>query len=292
MNLINIAIKFYNHNIFDIVNYLPVALSQPGFDEYEHVINALSRVSQVELCVYIQQSYCLYSNTLLTQIFTNLIENNIKLFTTCYSQTFNHYEKILTSRVPEIPERGFESVAQIIGTFLSKQIRLNHSTTPEQQDTSQQIWMTIFMPLNLCMLSSSMKLIWVVLEKIFGYLQYIEFNQANYEQMLKLVFNEQPVDDNVQMEEFVTVYSRCFKRFVLPKVTISLIISIVQQAIDKLITSGNQQLAKADQTLSLDARKKNLKTDIIEPMSLAKKIAQYLSGIVVLYTYVIRQQCN
>ncbi|CAL6102266.1 Sec7_family protein [Hexamita inflata] len=281
-NIINISTEFYNRDIFGISDHTIMNGVYLPKTEMEFLTQALAQASSIELEMLILPAYCLNCSTLLNNLLVHLIENDQDQFENCYSATFNHYQEIFVSKIPQIPENGFAGAAQVIGTFLSRQMRSikTRDDAVKHVDNEQQIWLSIFSPLNLCLApDSSGNLLWIVLEKTHGYLQYIEFDNAQQDNLLKLVYDDRTIDSN-SYQEFCDVYFSCLKRCVLPRVTLQLTVKIINMAIDKLKQLGMSSLSK-DVSLNLSAKQQNVKMDMKGPMSLAKNIVSYLSYVVI-----------
>ena len=123
-NISIIGTIFYKYRIYEkIAQIMNCAVCMSSL-EIENLAAALSMASTIELKVLIVPAYCTYSSNLLKQMLIHLIDNDTKLFERCYSLTFNHYQEIFQSKIPKIPEIGFEIISEIICTFLSKQMRM------------------------------------------------------------------------------------------------------------------------------------------------------------------------
>lgn len=122
-NISIIGTMFYCYRIYENIEQIMRCAVSMSSVEIENIVQALSAASTIELRVLIMPAYCTYSSNLVRQILIHLIENDTKLFERCYQLMVNNYQDIFQSKIPKIPETGFEIISEIICAFLSKQMR-------------------------------------------------------------------------------------------------------------------------------------------------------------------------
>eukprot|EP00703_Trepomonas_sp_PC1_P002088 JAP94518.1 Sec7-domain-containing protein [Trepomonas sp. PC1] len=251
---------------FQLVDFFQNNIETIEKQELVSVTVALSTVVNMEQATYLISSYNLFSQKNLNSLLQNLVKCDVQLFESIFIEIANYYESIFCSRIKDASLIGFDSIEQVISSYLSdklnKKLRTNQQIL-ENLESEEQIWKQILNPMNFSL--NNHDLIYKVIDKFFN--GYIEFMDLEKSQRIKFMQYLQAPSalTYTDIQEFVQIYSHQFQKMVFPKTTLLTFLSITKQCVDKLNEMGIKQFSK-DNTLSLQAKQQQIRPAIQKAM--------------------------